>query len=313
MRKKQNNIKVVSTGRYVPEQIVTNQDFEKIIDTTDEWIFSRTGIKERRKVTFEETSDLAYFAATDAINKVNYDKSKIDLIIVATFTPDCASPATANFLQAKLGLNDQDIACFDINAACTGFIYAINVASQMLNSGAYNSALVIGAEVISKVTNYQDRNTCVLFGDGAGAIILENTTDSKPASFYTSSRGDVEKTIIVNPLIHMEGRRVYAFATKVLEESIRKILVENSLTKDDIDIFIPHQANIRIIESAARSLDIEIEKFYLNIERYGNTSAASIAIAFDEYLESIPDRNNKRVVFVGFGGGFTWGAALLTL
>ena len=313
MKTKQINIKVVSSGRYLPETIVTNQDFEKIVDTTDEWIYSRTGIKERRKVTNELTSDLASKAALKAIEKVNYDKSKIDLIIVATFTPEYLSPSVANMVQAKLGLNDQDVACFDINAACTGFIYSVNVACQMLNSGAYSSAIVIGAEVLSKVTNYQDRNTCVLFGDGAGAIILEKTEENKPASFYASSKGDMEQTIIVNPLIHMEGRRVYAFATKVFENSINKILLENNLKQSDIDMIIPHQANIRIIESAARSLDIDINKFFINIEKYGNTSAASIAIAFDEYLETISDRNNKKVVFVGFGGGFTWGAVLLTL
>lgn len=313
MKKLMNNIKLVSTGKYLPEQIVTNEDMENIVDTNDEWIFTRTGIKERRKVKSETTSDMATYAAMDAINKINYDKSKIDLIVVATFTPDVSSPSAANLVQAKLGLNDQDVMAFDINAACTGFIYALNVATQMVNSGLYSSALVIGSEVLTNVVNYEDRNTCVLFGDGAGAVIIENTDEDKPAYFYTSSKGDLDEVIVVDPLIRMEGRKVYSFATKILDKSIRVVLENSNTSIEDIDMLIPHQANARIIESAAKSLEIGMDKVFMNISNYGNTSSASIPIALDEYLENLKDKENKKVVLVGFGGGFTWGAVLLTL
>jgi 3-oxoacyl-[acyl-carrier-protein] synthase-3 len=310
---KLNNVKVVSTGKYIPETVLTNQDMEKMVDTTDEWIYTRTGIKNRHIVNGETTSDMATRAARKAIEKVNYDTSKIDLILVATFTPDYMSPSVANLVQAKLGLNDQDITCFDLNAACSGFIYAVNVATQMLNSGTYKAALVIGAETLSKVTNYEDRNTCVLFGDGSGAVILENTDETKPAYFYTSSKGDLDKIILVVQKIAMEGKKVYQFATKAIENSVNKVLNDCGLTKDDIEKVIPHQANLRIIEKAAELLTIDMSKFFINIDKYGNTSAASIAIALDEYLDTLTERDNKKIILVGFGGGFTWGAALLTL
>lgn len=313
MDKKFINIKVLSTGSYVPDNIMTNEDLEKIVDTNDEWIFTRTGIKNRRIVKNETTSDLATKAALNAIDKINFDKDKIDLIIVATFTPDVLSPSVANFVQAKLDLNHRDIMCFDINAACTGFIYALNIASQMLNGEQYKTALVIGAEVLSKTINYEDRNTCVLFGDGAGAMIIQKTKEAKPSYIYCGSRGDLEETIIVDPLIRMEGRKVYQFATKILEESVNKVLDVTNLKIEDIDVLIPHQANARIIESAAKSLNVEMDKVFMNISDYGNTSSASIPIAIDEYIKTVKNTENNKVMLVGFGGGFTWGAALLTL
>lgn len=308
-----NNVKIVSSGKYVPKNTLTNFDLEQIVETSDEWIVSRTGIKSRYIAKEESTSDLAYKAALNAINKITYDKTKIELIIVATFTPEYKSPSVASLVQAKLGLNNYDITCFDINAACTGFIYALNIATQMINSGAYNSALVIGAEVISRVTNYQDRNTCVLFGDGAGAMILEKTDLVKPAYFYTSSEGDLENRIIVRDYIEMEGQKVYQFATKIIPTSILKVLEKSNHSIEDIDMIIPHQANIRIIEKAANFLRTDISKFFLNIENYGNTSAASVAIAFDEYIEAVKNPSGKKIIFVGFGAGLSWGAALLTL
>ena len=313
MRKKTNSIKIVSTGKYLPEKILSNTDLEKIVDTSDQWIYSRTGIKERRVSTDKPTSEMATQAALAAIRKINYDTKKIDLIIVATFTPDYLSPSVANLVQTKLELNDQEITCFDINAACTGFIYALNVATQMMNSGGYQSALVIGAEKLSKVIDYKDRNTCVLFGDGAGAVILENTKTNKPAFFYTSSKGDLEEIIIVNPLIQMEGRKVYQFATKIIEHSVNKVLQEAMINKEEIAKVIPHQANVRIIESAFNSLGFSSDKIFLNIEKYGNTSSASIPIALDEYLEFVKPEEDEKIILVGFGGGFSWGAALLTL
>jgi 3-oxoacyl-[acyl-carrier-protein] synthase-3 len=313
MRKTMNQVKVVTTGHYVPNQILTNFDLEKIVQTTDEWIHTRTGIRNRRIAKGENTSDLAAKAALDAIQKAQYDSSKIDLIIVATFTPDYASPAVANMVQAKLGLNDRDITCFDLNAACTGFIYALNVATQMLQGGHYQSALVIGAEVISKVTDWTNRDTCVLFGDGAGAVILENTQEDKPAYFYTASKGDLDNIIYVDNHVHMDGQRVYQFATRAIESSIAKVLTECNMTNEQVTKIIPHQANLRIIQNAAKNLHFDMDKFFINIEKYGNTSAASIIIALDEYIGSLDDVNNQKIILVGFGAGFTWGSALLTL
>jgi len=309
------NLKIISTGHYVPKKCLTNEDLEKIVDTSDEWIYSRTGVKNRHIVEspkIEDTSDLAYKAALDAINKVNYDINKIDLIITATFTPDYRSPSVANLVQAKLGLSHKEIPCFDINAACTGFIYALNIASQMLNSQNYKSVLVIGAEVISKFVDYTDRSTCVLFGDGAGAIILEKTLENKPAYFYTVSQGELDKLIYVDDFVHMNGKEVYLFATNTIEKAIKKILNSTNMTFNDIATIIPHQANLRIIQSVAKKLELDMSKFFINIEKYGNTSAASVAIALDEFVSTNAKPDDK-VLLVGFGGGFTYGATILTI
>lgn len=307
-------IKIVSTGSYLPSKNLTNFDLEKMVETSNDWIVTRTGIENRRIVDGETTSDMAVFAARKAIEKVNYDVSKIDLIIVASITGEYKSPAVANLVQAKLSLNEQEVTTFDINAACSGFIYALNVASKMLLSPAYHSALVIGVETLSKLTNYQDRNTCVLFGDGAGAVIVEKGTSDHLSYFYTSSKGDLDKVIVVEDKIAMEGKKVYQFASRIIEKSIRKVLEDASLTLDDIDVIIPHQANLRIIESAAKSLKLDMSKFYINIGKYGNTSSASIPIALDEYVRTCTDhKKTKRIIIVGFGGGLTWGAALLTI
>ncbi len=313
MKKIVNNVKVVSTGSYTPEKIMTNQDFEKIVETSDEWIVQRTGIKRRHFVTDENTSDLAYKAALNAMEKVNYDKEQIDLIIVATFSPDYLSPGVSNLVQAKLGLSDKDITCFDINSGCTGLIYALNVASSLLNSGKYQHALVIGAEVISKVVDFTDRNTCVLFGDGAGCLILENTDEKKLTYVYSTSQGELEKTLYVDRFVHMDGKKVYQFAVGAVEKAIVKVLEDCEITMDEVTAIIPHQANIRIIQSVAKSLNIDMDKFFLNIEEYGNTSAASIAIALDEYVSNKKNVKDEKILLVGFGSGFTYGAALITL
>ncbi|MBU0997766.1 MAG: ketoacyl-ACP synthase III [Firmicutes bacterium] len=310
---KQNQIRLVSTGHYAPPKILTNADLEKIVDTSDEWITTRTGIKERRIAENEANSDLATKAALAAIEKANYDIKKIDLIIVATFTPDYKSPNVANFVQAKLGLNDRPITAFDINAACTGFIYALNVAAQMLSSGNYQSALVIGSEKISKVTDYTDRNTCVLFGDGAGAVILEPTKNAKPWLFFTASRGDQDLILYVDEYVHMDGQKVYQFASKAIDSSIRLLLDFDGMKPQDLAAIIPHQANIRIIQSASKSLGLPIDHFFVDLHKYGNTSAASIAIALDEYLDLYKSEEERTLILVGFGAGLTWGAARITL
>ncbi len=312
MKKIKNSIKLVSTGTYIPEQVLTNFDLEKMVETSDEWIVQRTGIKRRHIAIGEDTSDLATKAALNALEKVNYDKNLIDLIIVATFTPDYRSPGVSNLVQAKLGLSSNDITCFDINSGCTGMIYALEVAATLLNSGKFHHALVIGAEVLSKVTDFTDRNTCVLFGDGSGALILENS-DTENAYFYTTSCGELDKTLYVDKFIHMDGKKVYQFATFAVEKAIVKVLNDLNLTIDEIDKIIPHQANYRIIHSVAKNLSISLDKFFLNIEEYGNTSAASIAIALDEYISSKENVKGEKVLLVGFGSGFTYGAGLITL
>lgn len=300
------NIKVVASGKYTPENIITNKDLEKIVETSDEWIQTRTGIKERRKATNETSTDMAYLAAKKAIETYDYDVSKIDLVVVATITSERQTPSVANLVMGRLGLRE-GIMSFDVNAACTGFVYALEIASSLMSSNQYKSALVIGSERLSSVIDYTDRNTCILFGDGAGAVIIEQKPNSI-ASFYNASKADMSDILTVDKTIRMDGKKVYVFATDVVEKSIRHILEVNHLTIDQIDAILPHQANERIIQSVAKSMNIPMSKFELNIATYGNTSAASIPILISEYMET---NKNKRVLLVGFGGGFTWGSAIL--
>lgn len=308
-------IKIISTGSYLPEKILSNADLEKIVDTTSDWIETRTGILNRRVATDEQTSDMAAKAALKAIEKIGYDIDKIDIIITATVSGDQSTPSTSNFIQSKIGLNHKNIMAFDVNAACTGFIYALEIASSLLQTKKYRAALIIGAETLTKLIDYTDRNTCVLFGDGAGAMIIEASEESSDtAHFYTASNHDLDSVLTIkDSLIRMDGKRVYAFAVRVVEDSINQILSQADLKQSDIEVIIPHQANIRIIQSVAKSMAIPLEKFHMNIQHYGNTSAASIIIALDEYRLSHPEHPNKRALLVGFGGGFTWGSAIITL
>ena len=305
-------IKVISSGKYIPETIITNEDLEKLVETSSEWIVTRTGILRRRKVNDELTSDMAYLAAMDAINRVNYDKNKIDLIIMATITGDQMTPSTANFVQAKLGLEHQ-VMSFDINAACTGFVYGLEVAAALLQTKRFRSALIIGGETLSKIVDYTDRNTCVLFGDGAGAMIIEPSEDAHDeAYFFNAAKGDLNDSLTVKKFIQMDGKKVYQFAVGAMESAIFKILEDSHLSIDDIDMVIPHQANERIIQSVSKSTGIPIEKFMLNLSEYGNTSAASIPITISEYYDKVQTKG-KKILLVGFGGGFTWGSAILQL
>jgi 3-oxoacyl-[acyl-carrier-protein] synthase-3 len=297
---------VVASGKYAPEKIITNKDLEAIVETSDEWIRTRTGIHERRKAETETSTDMAYFAALNAIDTYGYDKSKIDLVIVATITSERQTPSVANMVMGRLGLRE-GIMSFDVNAACTGFVYALEIASSLISTNQYKSALVVGSERLSSVLDYTDRNTCILFGDGAGAVIIEQNPQSK-ASYYNASKADMTDILTVDKTIRMDGKKVYVFATDVVEKSIRHILDVNQLTIDDIDAILPHQANERIIQSVAKSMNIPMEKFELNIATYGNTSAASIPILIAEYMTT---HQNKRVLLVGFGGGFTWGSAII--
>lgn len=253
-------MKTISTGMYLPSKVTTNFDLSKIVETSDEWITTRTGIKERRYAVNETVSDLAYYAALDAINNAN-DKNiinEIDLIIVATMTSETKSPSVANMVQSKLGLNDNQVTAFDINAACSGFVYALELAATLLSTKKYRKALVIGSEKMTNVLNFEDRNTCILFGDGAGALIAESTNDENNASyFYNDSKGDVDNYLVVNKYLEMNGPKVYQFAIDVIPKAINEVLEKANLTLDDIDVFVPHQANLRIIESMIKTLNID--------------------------------------------------------
>lgn len=301
-------IKVLGVGHYVPSQIVTNHDMEKLVETNDEWIRTRTGIEERRKVTTETTHDMAYFAAKKALIDANIDKSEIDLIICATITENQKTPSAGNFVAGLLGI-DHEVMSFDVNAACTGFIYGMEIAAALIQNPKFRKALVIGTETLTNVLDYTDRNTCILFGDGAGAVVIEKGDSSDIGYFYSTSKADMTHTLDVGQYIKMDGRKVFLFAVDVIESSIKKVLGDANMTLDDIDHIIPHQANKRIIQSVAKSMNISEDIFEMNIQKYGNTSAASIPITLSEYKKKYT--NKKRVILVGFGGGFTYGAAIV--
>lgn len=321
-----NEVKIIGTGSYAPLNIVTNDDLSKIMDTSDEWIYSRTGIRERKISVTENTSDLSTMAALRALENASMKAEDIDLIIVGTCTPDNFIPSTACIVQANIGAINAT--CFDISAACTGFIYGLNIATQFIKTGQSKVALVIGAETLSKVVNWQDRTTCVLFGDGAGAAILKVTEDKGIISIYTGSdgtRGEVLKCE-ANPLISpyttsvsahnkfvtMDGREIFKFAVKVIEKSIKEVLKNTGYSLEDIKYIVPHQANQRIIEYCSKKLNVNGDKFYINLDIYGNTSAASIPIAFDELSRKNYLNKGDKVIFVGFGGGLSWGAVLIS-
>jgi len=300
--------KVIGSGKYVPETIITNEDLEKLVDTSDEWIVSRTGIKERRQANKETCSDLAYYSALDAINNAGINKEEIDLIIVSTITGEQKTPSVANLVQGKLGIN-KPIMSFDVNAACTGFVYGLDIASSMLDGVRFKKALVIGSEKLTEITDYTDRNTCVLFGDGAGALLIEYDKLAKPAYFYNGAKPDMNDILTVKKHIQMDGKRVYVFAVDIIQKSILEVLKYSNLSLEDIDRIIPHQANERIIQSVSKSLNLSMDKFSMNIENYGNTSAASIPLLLAEYIAS--GHENETILLVGFGGGFTYGAAII--
>lgn len=301
-------IKVLGTGLYVPNNVVTNHDLEQLVDTNDEWIKTRTGIEQRRKIENEKTHEMAYYAAKDALDKAGVNKNDIDLIICATITENQKTPSVANFVVGLLDI-DHEVMSFDVNAACTGFIYGIDIAAALIQQPKYKKALVIGTETLTNVLDYTDRNTCILFGDGAGAVVIEKGTKEDIGYFYSASKADMSHTLDVGQFIKMDGRKVFLFAVDIVEKSIRKVLEQAQMTLDDIDHIIPHQANKRIIQSVAKSMEVPMSFFEMNIEKYGNTSAASIPITLSEYKKKFTSK--KRVILVGFGGGFTYGAAII--
>jgi 3-oxoacyl-[acyl-carrier-protein] synthase-3 len=318
--------KIISTGRYVPDKVVTNEDLSKIVDTSDEWIYTRSGIKERRISQGEDLVDFSTKAAINALEKGNIDPESIDLIIVATTSPQNFVPSTACCVQSEI--KAVNATAFDIFAACTGLIFGMEIANNFINSGKYKRALVIGAELLSKITDWQDRSTCVLFGDGASCIVMEKSveyegiksisinSDGSLGENLTCSTGYVETPFgkfneNIKDKVYMNGKEIFKFAVSKAEKSITKILEDNNLTIEDIDHVVCHQANMRIIQSSAKKTGIPKEKFYLNLEHYGNTSSASIGIALDEMIEKGIINNGEKVIIVAFGGGLTWGSALL--
>lgn len=303
-------LKVISTGHYAPSKVLSNQDFEKMVDTTDEWIVSRTGIKNRHLVEDQGSVDLGYEAAKIAMQ--NIDPNKIGLIICATMTPDYFTPSNACVIQEKLGLNDQAIMSFDLSAACSGFVYSLTTAHALLRGMPDKYALVIGCEALSNLVDFTDRNTCVLFGDGAGAVVV-SLSDGIFAS-YCNSFGRIDVLNAKNEKDHyltMEGKDVFKFAVSVIPECITAVLEKANLTLDDIDYVVCHQANYRIIKHVYKKLKSNEEKFYMNLQEYGNTSAASIPLALGEMNEKGLLKPGQKIICVGFGGGLTWGATLI--
>lgn len=307
-------IRIVSTGHYVPPKMVTNDDMSRIVDTSDEWISTRTGIKNRHFCVDEDNADLAVNAAMAAIRSSGIDINDIGVCIVATFSPDYYTPSTACIVQKRLGL-PSGIPCFDINAACSGYLYGLGVMRGMLLQSDRTYGLLIASEVISKVLDFTDRESCILFGDGAGAALIE-LTDSYSYESVLGADGDW-KTLYCHSgdeysrKVRMDGRKVFKFAVAAIPESINSILEKTGLTLDNIDYIVCHQANRRIIEYVADRLQQPIEKFYINIQKYGNTSAASIGIALDEMNRNGMLERGDRIICVGFGAGFTWGAAYI--
>ena len=320
------NSKIISVGSYIPSNTVTNKDLEKTVDTTDDWIISRTGIKQRPIAEpSQATSDLAFEASMIAIDRANIDRSDIDLIIVGTCTPDVATPNVGTLIQKRLGLSN--FPAFSIEAACSGFIYALNIADKFIKSGESKCALVVGAETLSRITNWDDRNTCVLFADGAGAAILKPSDDKgiifselgangKYADLlhvpYGTSRKP-EKSSKDDYFLKMSGNEVFKVAVKTLEEIAIDALKKSNIESKDIDWFIPHQANIRIIQAVAKRLELPEEKVILSMDIHGNTSAASIPLAFDRAVQDGRIKKGDTILMQSFGAGFTWGSVLLEL
>jgi 3-oxoacyl-[acyl-carrier-protein] synthase-3 len=323
-------IAILGTGSYVPTRILTNEELSKQVDTTDEWIVSRTGIRERRVAAENEaTSDLATHAARAALVDAGLTAADIDLLILATITPDLPMPASATIVQHKLGLGTHT-ACFDLNAACSGFVYGIDTASAMLASGRYRHALVIGAEKLSSIVDRQDRTTCVLFGDAAGAVVLGPSRGDGARIIGTKlySEGGMADLLSVPAggsampttpatiearlhFIKMKGREIFKVAVREMEDAVEDILEQHALSPDQISCVIPHQANLRIIEALSKSLEIPLSRFYINLDRYGNTSGASIPLALDEARRSGRVRRGDTTLLVAFGAGLTYGAALV--
>ena len=320
-----NNIEIAGVGAYLPSLVVTNDKLTDFVDTNDEWISERTGIKERRISQSEDTSDIASSAARSALERSKIKPEELDLIIVATISPDMFIQSVSCLVQSKIGA--KKAACFDINVACSGFVYGMEIAKGMMLSMNYKNALVIGAEVLSKVMDWEDRSTCILFGDGSGAAVLKTGNKNGLIKSYLKAEGEKwesltigaadfntpfsKEKVLKDRIIKMNGREVFKFATKSIEDGVRKILEDTGIRLEEIKYIVPHQANSRIISSAAKRLDISKEKFYVNLDKVGNTSSASVPIALNEMYEKGLLESGDKIILVAFGGGLTYGATLI--
>jgi 3-oxoacyl-[acyl-carrier-protein] synthase-3 len=316
--------RIAGTGSYLPEKVLTNDDLAKLVDTSDEWITARTGIRERHVAAEGETTgDLAYHAAVRALEAAGVQASELDLIVLGTTTPDLVFPSTACLVQHRLGA----LGCpaFDVNAACSGFVYALTVADKFIRSGAAKTALVIGSETLTRMVDWTDRTTCVLFGDGAGAVVLKADTDTGILSTHMHADGS-RKELLWSPVgvsvgfkpqenggvrIQMSGNDVFKHAVKALDSVVEEALEANGLDRHDIDWLIPHQANLRIIEATAKRLDMPMERVIVTVDKHGNTSSGSVPLALDFAVRSGKVQRGQLLLLEAFGGGFTWGSVLL--
>jgi 3-oxoacyl-[acyl-carrier-protein] synthase-3 len=317
--------RIAGTGSYLPEKVLTNDDLAKLVDTSDEWIAARTGIRERHVAAEGETTgDLAYHASLRALEAAGVDASELDLIVLGTTTPDLVFPSTACLLQHRLGANG--CPAFDVNAACSGFVYALSVADKFIQSGTVKTALVVGAETLTRMIDWTDRGTCVLFGDGAGAVVLKADTETGILSTHLHADGG-KKELLWNPVgvsvgfkpgehnagvkVLMTGNEVFKHAVKALDSVVEETLEANGLDRGEIDWLIPHQANLRIIEATAKRLDMPMERVVVTVDKHGNTSSGSVPLALDVAVRSGSIQRGQLVLLEAFGGGFTWGSALL--
>ena len=318
--------KIIGTGSYLPEKIVTNADLEKLVDTTDEWIVERTGIRERRAAADNQTTgDLCEGAARAALESAGLDPQDLDLIIVGTTTPDLVFPTTACLLQVRLGA--EECGAFDVNAACTGFMYALSIADQYIRAGNAKTALVIGGETLTRIVDWNDRGTCVLFGDGAGAVVLEASEEPGILSTHIHANGNYGPMLTTDVGIStgfkkgtdgeikilMRGNEVFKVAVRTLGRIVDETLAANNMEKADLDWLIPHQANLRIITATARKLNMPMDQVIVTVDRHGNTSAGSVPLALDEGVRSGRVKPGQLVLLEAFGGGFTWGSALVRM
>ncbi|MGJ4802532.1 beta-ketoacyl-ACP synthase III [Luteimonas sp. SDU82] len=317
--------RIAGTGSYLPSKVLTNDDLSKIVDTSDEWIASRTGIRERHIAAEGETTvDLAYHAAVRALEAAGTRADEIDLIIVGTTTPDLIFPSSACLLQERLGI--AGCGAFDVNAACSGFLYALSVADKFIRCGDVKTVLVVGAETLTRMVDWTERTTCVLFGDGAGAVVLKADSETGILSTHLHADGS-KKELLWNPVgvsvgfdddaknagvrIQMSGSDVFKYAVKALDSVVEETLEANGLDRHDIDWLIPHQANLRIIEATAKRLDMPMERVIVTVDKHGNTSSGSVPLALDEAVRSGKVQRGQLLLLEAFGGGFTWGSALL--
>lgn len=318
--------RIIATGAYAPEQVITNDDIAKVVDTSDEWITKRTGIKERRISSGENTSMLAVKTAKQLLERAGIEAETLDLIIVASITADYATPATSCIVQKEIGA--KNAVAFDVSATCSGFMFALSIADKYIRAGIYNNAVVIGAETLSKYVDWSDRSTCVLFGDGAGGAYVEKSETDGIIKEEIGTKGEIYDILTAgytkspdvfnkydtDPLwyVNMNGREVFKFATKSVVKSVERVLSDAGTSADSLKYVVPHQANARIVEVISHKLGIPYEKFYINMDKYGNTSSASIPIALNELNEKGLLKRGDKILLTGFGGGMTWGTMLIS-